>query len=55
MGIEVRFLGGFLMAWPKLCCERRGKVSGRSEIVLVHEMIGYIKVQGSNKESGTCL
>ena len=28
-----RFLGGFLMAWPKLGYERRGKVSGRSEIV----------------------
>ena len=27
------FLGDFLMQWPKLCYERRGKVSGRSEIV----------------------
>ena len=25
------FLGGFLMAWPKLCYERRGKVLGRLE------------------------
>ena len=33
MEIEVIFLGGFLMAWTKLCYERRGKVSGRSEIV----------------------
>ena len=32
-GIGVVFLDGFLMAWPKLCYEGRGKVSGRSEVV----------------------
>ena len=44
MRIGVIFLGGFLMAWPKLCYERHGKVSGRSEIVLAHEMIDYREV-----------
>ena len=44
MDLEVIFLGGFLMAWTKLSYERRDKVLGWSEIVLSHEMMGYIKV-----------
>jgi len=44
MEIEVAFLGGFLMAWPRFGYEWRGKSFGLIRVRLVHEMIGLVKV-----------
>ena len=46
MEIEVAFLGGFLMAWPRFGYEWRGKSFRLIRVRLVHRIIGLVKGLG---------
>ena len=46
MEIEVAFLGGFLIAWPRFGYEWRGKSFGLIRVRLVHRIIGLVKGLG---------
>ena len=53
MELEVTSLSGLLKVRPKIILEMVWQSLGSIEVVSAHEMIGFVRVQGLDQESGT--